>query len=182
MLFIAYYDRDPTGIGILIYRVVLALVAAGIGAVIPGTIDVNVQPAIRAGGAITFFVIVYWFNPPALVSHSPADRNRGAEDTRPNWPYQKTLEALKRKLDRISQPNAKILKAVAGADQYGIYADELSKATGLTRVELVYRGKELRNEGLIEMIELTDLNFRLDEEVTRVLGANPANFLTAYLK
>lgn len=68
MLFIAYKDRQPTPIGILIYRVVLALVAAGIGAVIPGMIDVNVNPVIRAGGAIALFVIVFWFNPPNLVT------------------------------------------------------------------------------------------------------------------
>jgi len=30
-------------------------------------IDVNVQPMIRAGGAIALFVIVFWFNPPNLV-------------------------------------------------------------------------------------------------------------------
>jgi hypothetical protein len=71
LLLIAKFDRDPTPLGILIYRVVLALVAAGIGAVIPGMIDVNVQPVIRAGGAIALFVIVFWFNPPNLVTHAP---------------------------------------------------------------------------------------------------------------
>ena len=70
LLFIAFKDRQPTQMGILIYRVVLAQVAAGIGAVIPGMIDVNVQPVIRAGGAIALFVIVFWFNPPNLVSGS----------------------------------------------------------------------------------------------------------------
>ena len=65
---IAKFDRDPTPLGILIYRVILALVAAGIGAVIPGMIDVNVQPVVRAGGAIALFVIVFWFNPPNLVT------------------------------------------------------------------------------------------------------------------
>ncbi len=43
LLVIARWDRDPTPMAILIYRVVLALVAAGIGAVIPGMIDINVQ-------------------------------------------------------------------------------------------------------------------------------------------
>ena len=71
MLLIALFDRDPTPFGILIYRVVLALVAAGIGAVIPGMIEVNVQPFIRAGGAIALFVIVFWFNPPSLLPKPP---------------------------------------------------------------------------------------------------------------
>jgi hypothetical protein len=55
-------------LGILIYRVVLAVAAAGIGAVIPGLIDVTVSGVIRAGEAIALFVIVYLFNPPKLIS------------------------------------------------------------------------------------------------------------------
>ena len=74
LLLIAIFDRKPTQLAIFIYRVVLALVAAGIGAVIPGMIDVNVQPVIRAGGAIALFVIVFWFNPPNLVTGGPKER------------------------------------------------------------------------------------------------------------
>lgn len=71
LLLIAKFDREPTPLGILIYRVVLALVASGIGAVIPGMVDVNVQPLVRAGGAIGLFVIVFLFNPPNLVTNAP---------------------------------------------------------------------------------------------------------------
>src|SRR5262249_764059 len=71
LLFIAFKDREPTQMGILIYRVILALVAAGIGAVIPGMISVTVNPFIRAGGAIALFAIVFWFNPPSLVAGPP---------------------------------------------------------------------------------------------------------------
>jgi len=38
LLVIAIFDRKPSPIGILIYRVLLALVAAGVGAVLPGTV------------------------------------------------------------------------------------------------------------------------------------------------
>ncbi len=67
LLLIAYKDRHPTDTARQIYRVVLALDAAGIGAVIPGMISLN-QPVIRAGGAISLFVIVYWFNPSGTVT------------------------------------------------------------------------------------------------------------------
>ena len=50
-----------------LFRVVLALAAAGIAAIIPGLIVVNVSKVIRTGGAIAVFVLVYWFNPPKLV-------------------------------------------------------------------------------------------------------------------
>jgi hypothetical protein len=63
----------------------------------------------------------------------------------------------------MSETNARILKAIAGADQYGIYAGDLSKASGVSRDELVYRGKEMESLRLIEILNLTDLNFRLHE-------------------
>jgi hypothetical protein len=116
--------------------------------------------------------------------HDEGDRSQRDSSTGipPSWPEQKSLETLKRKLDSVSQMNAKILKAVAGADQYGIYADKLSELTGIPRDELVYRGKELQSEGLLSMFALTDLNFRLHEDVTKALGANPAQFIAAYFK
>jgi len=47
-----------------VIRVALALGAAGIGASVPGFLEVAVSSGIRAGGAVAIFVIVYWFNPP----------------------------------------------------------------------------------------------------------------------
>ena len=52
LLFIAFKDRTPTDFGIVVYRVVLALAASGIGAVVPGMIYVTISPLIRAGGAM----------------------------------------------------------------------------------------------------------------------------------
>lgn len=45
----------------------LALAAGGIAATIPGFIDVRVGAAIRAGGALAVFVVVYFFSPANLV-------------------------------------------------------------------------------------------------------------------
>ena len=100
----------------------------------------------------------------------------------PVWPAERSLEALKWKLDRMSEANAKIIKAIAGAGQYGIYAGQLSTASGVPHDELIYRGKEMQSERLIEMLGLTDLNFRLHEDVTKVLGDNAAQFIVAYIK
>jgi hypothetical protein len=76
MLIVAVFDRQPSPLGIVIYRVVLALAAAGIGAVVPGMIVVNVSAIIRAGGALALFVIVYWFKPAGLVA---GPRNSASE-------------------------------------------------------------------------------------------------------
>jgi hypothetical protein len=67
MLTIALAVPDPTPTQWFVFRLVLALAAAGIGAVIPGLIVVQVAKLIRAGGAIALFVIVYYLNPPQLI-------------------------------------------------------------------------------------------------------------------
>jgi hypothetical protein len=46
----------------------------------------------------------------------------------------------------------------------------------------VYRLKDLEADGLVEVLLLTDMNARLNEEVSKVLGANAGDFLVSYLK
>jgi hypothetical protein len=50
-----------------ILRIVLALAGGGVGAVIPGFLDVNVNTgtklALRAGGALAVFVVLYFWSP-----------------------------------------------------------------------------------------------------------------------
>jgi len=72
MLVIALAVPNPTATQWFIFRVVLALAAAGIGAVLPGLIVVSVSKFVRAGGAIALFVLVYLSNPPQLVVHQPS--------------------------------------------------------------------------------------------------------------
>jgi hypothetical protein len=98
------------------------------------------------------------------------------------WPNEKSIDALKRKLDRISKDNAQIVKTVANSGQYGIYVGDLATQTMKQRDEVVYRLKELQRDGLIEVLDLTDLNARLNEDVLKVLAPNAADFINAYLK
>lgn len=97
----------------------------------------------------------------------------------PSWPAEISLEALKRKLVRLSKTNSKILGAVASAERQGIYISELSNETGVDRDDLVYQGKELQTDRLIEILPLTDLNFRLHGDVLKLLGNKPALLLAA---
>ena len=50
-----------------ILRIVLALAGGGVGAVIPGFLDVSVKAstklALRAGGALAVFVVLYFWSP-----------------------------------------------------------------------------------------------------------------------
>lgn len=70
MIVIAIFIKDPTPFQYTFFRVAMSLAAAGVGAVIPGLIQLEVDqkhlPLIRAGGAIALFVLVYLFNPPKL--------------------------------------------------------------------------------------------------------------------
>jgi hypothetical protein len=53
----------------------MALSAAGVGAVIPGFIEVKLKAFLQAGGAIAVFVVVYFFSPARLVTESDSSNN-----------------------------------------------------------------------------------------------------------
>jgi len=67
LLIIALVKPDPSKFQYTVFRTVLSLAGAGIGAVLPGFLLVNVKNWIRAGGALAIFVLVYFWNPAALV-------------------------------------------------------------------------------------------------------------------
>jgi hypothetical protein len=68
MLGFATQFPNPSSSQLFTFVVVLALAAAGIGAILPGTIGIEWNgpggiPAIRAGGAIALFALVFLFRP-----------------------------------------------------------------------------------------------------------------------
>jgi MFS family permease len=67
LMIIAMFFPSPTPFQYTVFRIVLALAAAGIAALIPGLISIQ-MPWVRAGGAIAVFVLVYNFSPAALVT------------------------------------------------------------------------------------------------------------------
>ena len=72
MLVIAFLVPEPTEFQIWVFRVVLALGAAGVGALIPGFLEFEYRNWLRAGGAAAFFALVYLVNPPGLIHDPPA--------------------------------------------------------------------------------------------------------------
>ncbi|EAS76023.1 hypothetical protein V12G01_14514 [Vibrio alginolyticus 12G01] len=74
LLAIAFIEPDPSSFQYNIFRVVLALAAAGVVAVLPGFIEVKFGKWLRATGALAVFVIVYFYNPASLVSEQPSER------------------------------------------------------------------------------------------------------------
>lgn len=63
-----------------ILRIVLALAGGGIGGVIPGFLDLNMKAgqkwALRAGGGLAVFVILYFWSPAHWVAPQPGSVNQ----------------------------------------------------------------------------------------------------------
>ncbi len=66
---IALAIPNPTKFQYVIFKSLLSLSAAGIAAMIPGFLQVTVSNAVRAGGALAVFVVVYFYNPADIVAH-----------------------------------------------------------------------------------------------------------------
>lgn len=71
LLVLAVAFPNPPPFQYTIFRVVLALATAGVAAMIPGFLQVTIPKWLRAGGALAVLVLVYFYNPAALVSREP---------------------------------------------------------------------------------------------------------------
>ena len=66
MLAVAILIPYPSAFSYLVFRIIIALAAGGIAAVIPGFIAVDLPIGVRAGGALAAFAAVYFMNPASL--------------------------------------------------------------------------------------------------------------------
>lgn len=107
-----------------------------------------------------FVLVVIWTSPPS--SSQPSSMN--------TWPGEKTFPMLRAAIERISTTNRRILAIVLEAGRDGIYANELAQRTALTRDEVVYRTKELASLELLEILDLTDKNYRISDGVRQAVG------------
>ena len=67
ILVLAVFFPDPTNFQYTVFRIVLALAAAGVAAFIPGFLHLQVNNWLRAGGAMAVFAIVFFFSPAQLM-------------------------------------------------------------------------------------------------------------------
>lgn len=74
----------PTDFQYAVFRIVLALAAAGVAATIPGFLSVEVTGAVRAGGAIGVFVVVYFFSPANLVVQYAGESSNHEDSLNPS--------------------------------------------------------------------------------------------------
>jgi hypothetical protein len=79
LLIFAVAIPNPTDFTAFVFRVVLSLAAAGVGAVLPGLLEVTL-PGVRAGGAMALAAVVYFMNPPALIHDTIESKTKSALD------------------------------------------------------------------------------------------------------
>ena len=73
ILVLAIVFPEPTAFQYTVFRIVLALAAGGVAAMIPGFIQLQMGSWLRAGGAIAVFALVYFYNPAQLVVPPPEE-------------------------------------------------------------------------------------------------------------
>jgi hypothetical protein len=74
LLVLAIAFPEPTPFQYTVFRIVLALAAAGVAALIPGFMELNIAAWLKAGGAMAVFAIVYFYSPAQLLSHPVTGR------------------------------------------------------------------------------------------------------------
>ncbi|MGR0482211.1 MAG: hypothetical protein ACTFAL_12625 [Candidatus Electronema sp. V4] len=88
LLVLAVWFPQPTPFQYTVFRIVLALAAAGVAGVIPGMISLKAQPGtvllIHAGGALAVFVMVYLLAPAALkLEEKPVPPSQPQKEEKP---------------------------------------------------------------------------------------------------
>lgn len=71
MLVLAVLVPEPKPFPYLVFKTVLSLAAAGVTAMLPGSLELNVPGWIKAGSALAVFVLVMYKSPAALVAKPP---------------------------------------------------------------------------------------------------------------
>ncbi len=73
LILLAVLFPNPTPFQYTTFRIILALAAGGVGAMIPGFLNISVAKWLRAGGAIGVFAIVYFYSPARLTGANLSD-------------------------------------------------------------------------------------------------------------
>lgn len=77
LLVLAIEFPKPEPFQYQVFKIVLALAAAGVAAMIPGFIEVDIPNWVKAGGALAVFVLVMYKNPAELISKPLPEHIKG---------------------------------------------------------------------------------------------------------
>jgi len=86
----ALFKPDPTAYQYTVFRIILSLAAAGIGAILPGLFEIR-NKVVSASGALAMFLVVF-FGAPAALSPVLKEPEEIAENSQPS--IEKWLKAM----------------------------------------------------------------------------------------
>jgi len=115
--------KDPSPAEIWTYRVILALAAAGVAAILPGFIDIKYKSVVQAGGALGVFVLVLLVFPAPEPTSAPAPAATKAVESSAEdfvWPTEDPEFAARKYVDLID--NGKFLDAFGSLDMAAGFA------------------------------------------------------------
>lgn len=153
---------------------------------IPGFISVEMGEAkglaLRAGGAIAVFTLVYFFNP----AHRSAEMLPTSDTTtfkplpNPDWAIRKDARALKEELTKLPLSQRVILSVIAKSGR-ALRPDDFleNQDIGFTRREIIYMCRELDAKSFIETRDYTDKEYSISKLVSDTLGGTTKSFLSA---
>jgi hypothetical protein len=99
--------KNPSPTEIWTYRIILALAAAGVAAVLPGFIDIKYKGFVQAGGAIGVFVLILLAFPAPDPTPTPAPakaETASSEDI--VWPTEDPEFAARKYVDLVDNGNS----------------------------------------------------------------------------
>jgi hypothetical protein len=183
LLALAIMFPHPTDFQLLVFRTLLALSAAGIAAAIPGFLNLSMDAtglAIRAGGALAVFVLVYRLNPARTIVRESGSHERDAkappelqtpvpERQKKVVPEIPSLEGLVEVISDLSANQKKLLTRISKSED-GVHVGDLMMDLQWSRPDIVYRGRDLQSQGLIEIQNLTDQCLVLSKSVKKLIG------------
>ena len=110
--------KNPSPTEIWTYRIILALAAAGVAAVLPGFIDIKYKGFVQAGGAIGVFVLILLAFPAPEPTPAPVPAPAKAETASSEdivWPTEDPEFAARKYVDLVD--NGKFLEAYEAIDK-----------------------------------------------------------------
>jgi hypothetical protein len=70
ILLLVLFVPCPSTTQYFVFRIIIALAAAGLASVIPGVLKLHVRSGITAGGALAVFVSIYFFDPASSIGEA----------------------------------------------------------------------------------------------------------------
>jgi hypothetical protein len=112
--------KDPSPTAIWTYRVILALAAGGVAAILPGFIDVKYKTIVQAGGAMGAFVLVLVaFPAPTPAPEKASEKTASASSPDFIWPTDDPEFVARKYVDLVD--NGKFLEAFDSVDKVAGY-------------------------------------------------------------